>query len=223
MKTAVVIPAYNEAAVISAVVSSVLSKVSLVVVIDDGSSDQTGYLAKKAGAIVLTHLINRGQGAALQTGILYALQQGADIIVTFDADGQLVATEIDLVISPLLLGKVDVVLGSRFLKHAGNIPVRKKILLKVAVIITKLYTGLSISDTHNAFRAFSKSAANQLNITQRGMAHASEILEQVKKYNFKFIEVPVTINYTTYSQQKGQKISGSFKIIWDLLLSRLSR
>ena len=145
MRISLVVPAYNEEKTISQVIKAVRDQVSNVIVIDDGSIDLTAQLAKEAGAKVLTHFLNRGQGAALQTGINFALKQGADIIVTFDADNQFKAEEINQVIKPLLLGNVDVVLGSRFLDKRNQIPRGKEIILKLAVLVTRLYTGLKVS------------------------------------------------------------------------------
>ena len=223
MKIIVVVPAYNEAEKIGEVVKDIKKVIENIIVVDDGSTDQTGEIAKAAGVIVLTHLINRGQGAALQTGINFALAQGAEIIVTFDADGQLLAPEIDQVVKPLLLGEVDVVLGSRFLNKINKIPRDKKIILRLAVLVTRLYTGLKLTDTHNGFRAMSRQAAEKIKIQQDGMAHASEILEQIKKCSLRFKEVPVTMRYTEYSIKKGQKLSNSFRIILDLIIGRISR
>ncbi len=223
MKVIIVIAAYNEEKVIDKVIKSVLAKVDEVVVVDDGSSDQTFGIAKESGAIVLRHFLNRGQGAALQTGINFALSLGADIIVTFDADGQFDPDEIEKIIKPLLLGEFDVSLGSRFLESKSEVPQLKGVILKLAVMVTKIYTGLSITDAHNGFRAISKKAAGLIKIRQDGMAHASEIIEQIRKHNLKFTEVPVTVKYTDYSLKKGQKISNSFKIVWDLILGRITK
>lgn len=223
MKITVVIPAYNEGQIIAKVISDVKGKVSEVVVIDDGSKDNTFETAKNAGAIVARHFLNRGQGAALQTGIQLALNRGADIIVTFDADGQHLSEEISQLVQPLLLGEVDVVLGSRFLKTDNKIPQSRIVLLKLATLFTKLYTGLKITDSHNGLRAFSAVAAEKIQIRQDGMAHASEIIEEIKRHDFKYKEVGVTIKYTYYSINKGQKLSNSFRIVWDLLLGRLTK
>lgn len=223
MKISVVIPAYNEEKMIAQVVSELKNKISEVIVVDDGSSDLTAKLAKQAGAIVLTHFINRGQGAAIQTGINFALNSGADIIVTFDADGQHQVAEIEKLVRPLFLGEAEVVLGSRFLNKENKIPFSRKLILKLATWFTRLYTGLPITDVHNGFRAFSRQAAELIEIKQDGMAHASEIIEQIKKHQLNFKEVPVTIKYTDYSLQKGQKISNSFRIIWDLIIGRISK
>lgn len=223
MKISVVIPAYNEAKVIGKVVREVKDKVSQVIVVDDGSTDQTAEIARQAGATVTTHFLNRGQGAALQTGINFALNSGADIIVTFDADNQHRAEEIEEVVKPLLLGQVDAVLGSRFLNKKNQIPFSRKIILKMAAKFTRIYTGLAVTDAHNGFRALSVKAAGLIKIRQDGMAHASEILEQIKKHKLKFQEVPVTIKYTDYSLEKGQKMSNSFRILWDLIIGRIAR
>ncbi len=223
MKIFAVIPAYNEAEVIKQVVNSISNMVDEVIVVDDGSSDQTFCLAIESGAKTLRHFLNRGQGAALQTGIDFALRMGADIIVTYDADGQFIPEEIEKIIKPLLLGECDICLGSRFLDDKSKIPKIKKTVLKFAVLVTRIYTGLSVTDTHNGFRALSEKAARLIIIKQDKMAHASEILEQVKKHNLKFKEIPVTVKYTDYSLQKGQKISNSFKIIRDLIISRVTR
>ena len=223
MKIIVVIPAYNEAKVIYSVVNAVKDQVDEVIVVDDGSSDNTAEVATNAGAKVARHFLNRGQGAALQTGINFALKSGADIIVTFDADGQHVAKEIEQVVKPLLLGEVDVVLGSRFLNAANKIPLSRVILLKLATLFTRIYTGIKVTDAHNGFRALSRHAAEVIKIRQDGMAHASEIIEEIKKHNLKFKEVGVTINYTYYSLEKGQKLTNAFKIVWDLILGRIAR
>lgn len=223
MKVTVVIPAFNEAKVISKVINEVKEQVNEVVVVDDGSIDNTAEVATNAGAKVARHFLNRGQGAALQTGISFALNSGADIIVTFDADGQHVAGEIEQVVKPLLLGEVDVVLGSRFLNSTNKIPFSRRTLLKLATLFTRFYTGLKVTDVHNGFRAFSRKAAELIQIKQDGMAHASEIVEEIKRHNLKFKEVGVTIKYTYYSLEKGQKLTNAFKIVWDLILGRLTK
>lgn len=221
MKIIVVIPAYNEGEVIRNVVKDVKEKVNNVVVVDDGSTDNTFLLAKESGATTLKHFINRGQGAALQTGINFALKDEADIIVTFDADGQQDQNEIEKVVQPLLLGEVDVVLGSRFLKQGNKVPFSRVVLLRAATLFTKIYTGLEVTDAHNGFRALSRKAASKIRIRQDGMAHASEILEEIKRNDLSFKEVGVTVKYTFYSLNKGQKLTNSFKIVWDLILARI--
>ncbi len=234
MKTAVVIPAYNESKAIGKVVAEVRAFFPRVFVIDDGSSDDTAASAKKAGATVLSHVINRGQGAALATGIAAALADGAQIVVTFDADGQMDPADLSSLVAPIEAGFCDVVLGSRFLKRHGSdphsagskrgndpegMPLVRKMTLKAALFFTLLTTGLKLTDTHNGLRAFSSKAASSLNLRCDRMAHASEILEEISRLGLRYREVPVTIRYTEYSMKKGQKLSGAFKILRDLIVS----
>jgi glycosyltransferase involved in cell wall biosynthesis len=218
MKTVAVIPAYNEERTIAGVVAEVKNYVDEAIVVDDGSSDGTAEQAKKAGALVYSHFINRGQGAALETGKKIALSRGADVIVTYDADGQFVAEEIKSMIKPVAEGKADVVLGSRFAK--SDIPPVKRFFLKGATIFTRLTSGLSLSDTHNGFRAFSREAAEKIKIEQNRMAHASEILEKIGKYNLRYEEVPVTVKYFSAQVRRGQSLPDYFKILFDLFLGK---
>lgn len=215
--TWVVIPAYNESTSIGPVVRGVLPHVEGAVVVDDASADDTGVQARAAGAVVLRHPVNLGQGAALQTGISQALAEGARYIVTFDADGQHDATEIGPMLAALREANADVALGSRFLGATVGMTRSRRVLLKLAVAFTRLTTGLKLSDAHNGFRAFTADAASKLRIRQNRMAHASEILEQVGRERMVFVEVPVTIRYTDYSKLKGQKNTESLNILLDLL------
>jgi len=222
MKIIAVIPAYNEEKNIGKVIRDVKPRLSEVVVVDDGSSDATGDVAISSGAYVLTHRINRGQGAALRTGTEFALRSlDADIVVHYDADGQHVAEEIDHVVKPILLGGVEVALGSRFLKPGTNVPFLRKMVLRGGVIFTRLTSGLRVTDTHNGFRAFSRLAAEKIKISQDRMAHASEIFDQIAKKNLRFCEVPVTIKYTKESKAKGQSSWNSIRIVFDYFVGRL--
>ncbi|MGH9242470.1 MAG: glycosyltransferase family 2 protein [Vicinamibacterales bacterium] len=214
----VVIPACNEAAVVGEVVRRVRSKFSHVVVVDDGSSDETGAICRAGGAAVVTHLINRGQGAALKTAIEYALMQHADIVVTFDSDGQHRLEDVDALLAPVLSGAVDVALGSRFLSADDRVPIGRKVILKLGVLFTRVVSRIRITDTHNGLRAFSRKAAAQIQFNQDRMAHASEILDEIGRLKLRFCEVPVRIVYTEYSRQKGQRSLQAFRIVWDLLL-----
>jgi len=215
-KIFVIIPAYNEEKIIAQTIAEVKNYCPNVVVVDDGSADETRFKAESAGAVILRHIINRGQGAALRTGINYAIKKEADIVVTFDADGQFDALEITKVCQPIIEKKCDVVLGSRFLEK-NKIPLAKNLLLKSAIIFTKMITGMELSDVHNGFRAFNKKAAEKIVIRQDRMAHASDIIHEIARLHLKYQEVPVTVKYTDYSKKKGQKISGALKIIFDLI------
>lgn len=220
--TVAVVAAYNEAKTIGRVVKELLSVVDKVIVVDDGSADETSKIAKAGGATVLRHVINRGQGAAQQTGNEYALQVGANVIVHFDADGQHDVADISKFVEPLKHGEVEMVLGSRFLGSA-NLPLTRKIILKLGLLFVWFYSGLRLTDSQNGFRAFSRSAAEKIIITQDGMAHASEILDEIAEQKIKFKEVPVTIHYTAETLAKGQSSLNSINIvvrlIWDKFLS----
>ena len=219
----IVIAAYNEAHSIGHVVKE-LAKAGhkSVVVVDDGSADDTARIARQHTKHVLQHGINRGQGAALKTGIDYALQQDADIIVTFDADGQHRVEDIPKVVEPVKKGGVDVALGSRFLAKT-EVPFFRKLVLKGGIIVVWLFYGIKLTDVHNGFRAFSRHAAETIEITMDGMEHASEILSEIKKHGLRFVEVPVIIKYTEYSKQHGQSSLNALKIFYRMLLHRLSK
>ncbi len=217
-KTFCLIPAYNEEKTIVKVINQVKPLVDKVVVIDDGSTDNTFQLAKAQDITVLHHIINRGQGAALQTGAEYALSQGAQIIVHFDADGQFLANEIKEVVRPIAEGDCDVVFGSRFLEKKSHIPwFKKNIILPLARIINRLFLGVILTDPQSGFRALSKRAARKIKIEQSRMAHCSEILAKVFDNNLKVKEVPVTVIYHSF----GQRFSGGIKILKELIISRL--
>ena len=193
------------------------------IVIDDGSSDDTSSIALSSGATLLHHTVNLGQGAALQTGIEYSLFAGAQIIVTFDADGQHCSDDISKLVKPIFRGQAEIVLGSRFLGQAENIPPSRWFLLKSAILFTRLVSGVSLTDVHNGFRAFSRKAAKNLDIKINRMAHASELIDQIIKSNLCYIEVPVQLCYTDYTRKKGQKTLGAFRIVTDYILGRIFR
>ena len=219
----VVIAAYNEVGVIARVVGEVRRCGYTVLLIDDGSTDATAAMAEKAGAVVIRHPVNLGQGAALQTGIEYALREGADVIVTFDADGQHRVADIDVLIDAMAKHNVDFVFGSRVLGGAINLPPTRRLLLKAATWFTRITSGLSVTDTHNGLRAMTQRGAGAIRLRQNRMAHASEFLNQVSASKLKYIEAPVTIEYSAYSLAKGQKLGNSLSILVDLSAQSLHR
>lgn len=168
--TCVIIPAYNEARAIAATINGVLKTYPLVICVNDGSSDDTARQVAKTKAVLVNHPVNMGQGAALQTGVDFALQF-PDIkeFVTFDADGQHSIRDAQKMVGVLKKGRVDVVLGSRFLGKADGISLVKKSMLQVAVRFTNLFSRVKLTDTHNGLRAFNRKFAEQLNITLSGM------------------------------------------------------
>ncbi len=221
--TVIVIPAYNEGATIGGVVEDVRRDWPRVVVVDDGSTDGTAAAARAAGAEVVSHAVNRGQGAALQTGLDFGLRAGARYLVTFDADGQHVSEELGRLVEPVATGRCDVALGSRFLEAESEIPAVRRLLLKGAVLFTRAVSGLRVTDTHNGLRAMSRAAAERIDLRADRMAHASEILDQIAEHGLRYAEVPVHVRYTRHSRAKGQRTLDAFRVLLDYLLTRVFR
>lgn len=212
--TYVVIAAFNEGKVIRGVVGEVVAAGYPVVVVDDGSSDDTAAAARMAGVMVLKHVINRGQGAALQTGIDYALRRGARQIVTFDADGQHAVEDLPELLAALV--NADIALGSRFLgKDVVGASSGRKAMLRTATVVSNRLSGLDLTDAHCGLRAFRATAAPKLRISQDRMAHASELLRKIKTSGLRVVEVPVTVKYTEHSKAKGQGGMQALRILFD--------
>ncbi|MBT9160123.1 MAG: Polyprenol monophosphomannose synthase [Dehalococcoidia bacterium] len=219
----VVIAAFNEERAIKDVVSGLRALGHDVVVVDDGSGDETSASALSAGAIVARHPINLGQGAALQTGLTYALRAGYQHVVTFDADGQHDPADIATMKQLMASTGAEFVLGSRFLGSTIGMTTARRLLLKAAVVFTRLTTGLALTDAHNGLRLLSRKALMSIDLQQNRMAHASEILDQIAASGLSFVECPVTIRYTDYSKAKGQSGFNSVNIVLDLVLQRLRK
>ena len=218
----VVVAAYNEAGVIADVVRPLVGAGYAVVVVDDGSADDTAAIARAAGAATLRHAINRGQGAALQSGLRYALDRGARILITFDADGQHAVDDLPRLLQPILAGEADVVLGSRFLEHTAAVPPLRRLLLRAAVVFTGVASGVRLTDAHNGMRALTRGAAEQLDLRLDRMAHASEIIDQIARARLRVVEVPVAVRYTPYSLGKGQRAGNAVRIAWEYLFSKMN-
>lgn len=246
----IVIPAYNEARTVERVVQRVRERCPYVVVVDDGSNDGTGEIARGAEAVIVRHAVNRGLGAALGTGIAAALARGAECIVTMDADGQHDPTDIAAVIAPIERGEADVVIGSRFctgdpppltpppsgrggmrrfsssrregeLEGGGGAPRSRKIANRIANIVTRVLFGVRCSDTQSGFRAFSASAARAMDLRTNRMEVSSEILAEAARLRLRITEVPIRIIYTEYSLSKGQSFGTGVKTAWGLVLRKL--
>jgi glycosyltransferase involved in cell wall biosynthesis len=219
----VVIPAYNEAPRLGETLASLCRSYANVVVVDDGSEDGTGDVALHHPVWLMRHLFNCGQGAALQTGIEFALARGAAILVTFDADGQHAAEDIEPVVEPVRTGRAEVVFGSRFLGRAVGLSWTRWLVLKLGVLFTRVFSRVAVTDAHNGLRALSRHAALQIRITHNRMAHASEILDQVRRRGLPFCEVPVTVRYSSATTAKGQSSWNGLKIVGQLFLGRIIR
>ncbi len=219
----VLVPMYNEAAVVGSVILELRQHFQHVVCVDDGSSDGSAEVARLAGALVLRHPVNLGAGAALRTGFEYVLRNaGVEVAVTCDADGQHRVCDALRVARRALVGDVDVVLGSRFLAAGDSqVPRARRALLKLATVFTRITTGLDVTDTHNGLRAFRRTAVQSTDVTLRGMAHASQVLSAIPMHDLSWVEEPVEINYTEYSLGKGQRGLNAFNILYDLAVHQL--
>lgn len=220
----IVIPAYNEAQKIKEVITDLKkNNFKNIVVIDDASADMTSEVAAQQAVHVLLHKVNRGQGAALATGTQYALLNDADIIVHFDADGQMQAKDIPTLVKALGSKDVDVAIGSRFLSKESNIPALRKVLLAGARIFNRVFLGITLKDPQSGFRAMKRIAAEQIKIKHDRMAHCSQMLHDMYEQGLTIQEVPVEIRYTEYSLHKGQNSFDAIKIVWDLLIGKIMK
>ena len=216
--TWVVIPMYNEGPVVGDVVAEVLRAFPQVVCVDDGSSDESADAAHAAGAWVVSHPINLGQGASLQTGFEFALRDPEMTeIVTFDADGQHQVADAVEMVNRLRAERLDVVIGSRFLDRRTKVGVLKRVVLRMAVFFTRLTTGMRLTDSHNGLRVIGRDLLERIHLRQNRMAHASEILDQIGSANAAWAEHPTHIVYSDYSKSKGQSLLNSVNILVELL------
>lgn len=209
MKIVVIIPAYNEEKSLGAVILDLRSHGYLdLVVIDDGSDDNTKEVAGTLKVPVLRHVINRGLGAALGTGFEYAKIQRADIVVTFDSDGQHKAEDINGLLEPITKHKADMVIGSRMLNSEG-MPIDRKVINYLANIITYFLYGVWTTDSQSGLRAFNGLALGKIQIKTQRMEVSSEFFKEIKRNNLRFVETPIKPIYTEYSQIGGQDGRGN--------------
>ncbi len=220
----VLIPSYNEGKVVRQTIRS-LSDKYYIVLIDDSSTDDTEASIRDLPVHYLRHDINLGQGAALQTGMDFAYQQRADYVVHFDADGQHNPNDIDRFISVLKDQNADIVLGSRFLREEdlNAVPKLRRLLLRIARVVNGVLTGLWLSDAHNGFRVLNRHALSCIQLRENRMAHATEILIQIRRSGLRYTEAPTHIVYTDYSQAKGQRWQGAFNILFDVFVNKYFR
>lgn len=219
----VVIPAYNEEQTIVDVIRGLKQRgFTTLIVVDDGSSDRTGDLAFLEGGIRLRHILNRGLGGALGTGISAALRLGAEVIVTFDADGQHDPSDIRRLLEPIEVGEAEVVIGSRMLDPRG-MPYRRRLANWTANVVTYLLFGGWTTDSQSGLRALSSRAAAQMQIITPGMEVSSEIIAETVRHRLKWKEVPVKAIYTDYSLSKGQSFTVGLRTLMKLILARVQR
>ncbi|NDB33552.1 MAG: glycosyltransferase family 2 protein [Nitrososphaeria archaeon] len=196
MNIVVGIPAYNEEKHIGSLILKLKKITDNVIVCNDGSSDMTGEIAEKMGAIVVNHPKNLGYGAGIRSIFLKAREIGADILVTFDADGQHRIEDIQSVIEPILKNQADMVIGSRFNESGiDNVPEYRKFGIKALTKLTNLSLDEKISDSQSGFRAYNKKILDEITPSEYGMGVSTEILIKANKHGFKITEVPITILY----------------------------
>lgn len=222
-EVAFIIPVYNEAKVIASVLRPLLERYKYVICVNDGSRDDSSAEIDSTAAYLIEHPINMGQGAALQTGIEFARVLPVKYFVTFDSDGQHSLDDARAMLAEIKKGDYDILLGSRFLGKTIGMKTSKKILLKLAIKFSNLTSGLSLTDTHNGLRVFNRKVAETMQITIPDMSHASEILEIIANQKYRYKEMPVTIEYTEYSQNKGQSLINAINIGFDAILRKISR
>lgn len=222
MKLLIGIPAHNEAEKIAGVVGSLPSKINGnlkvdILVLDDGSTDKTSALARKAGAVVLIHLLNRGLGGALKTIFTYARINRYDYLVTVDADGQHLQSDILKIIGSITEDKYDSIIGNRW-SEGKNIPVSRLIVNQLANLLTFLLYGYWVKDSQSGLRAFNKNAIGKIQIATDGMEVSSEIIKEIFRNKLKYKEIPIHAVYTDYSKSKGQRLTNSSNIFVQLLI-----
>ena len=222
----IVVPAFNEAPVIGEVIADLRSVFGHVVCVDDGSGDPTGEIARRAGAHLVRHPVNLGQGAAIQTGVEYARRQpGAQVFATFDADGQHRVKDVLAMLDRLSRGDVDVVIGTRFAGSTiSSTPALKRLVLRTAAALGPSSRRLRLTDAHNGLRVFNRTVADGLNLTMSGMSHAGEFIKLIDENRWRVAEEPVEILYTDYSMSKGQPLLNGVNIVFDgFLRGRMRR
>jgi glycosyltransferase involved in cell wall biosynthesis len=224
MKTVIVIPSYNEEHTIGHVISACRGEgFANILAVDDGSTDSTADMARAAGAVVVSHPVNRGAGAATQTGFAAALMMGADVVVTIDADGQHDPKDIERLLQQLRTRGTDIVIGSRFMRSGNRIPLMRRMFNITANCITFLLSGSYFSDTQSGLKAFSKKALACIHITSSGFEFSSEIIREARQFKLHIEEIPVGVIYSTYSLSKGQNLATGLSTVFKLVIRSLMR
>lgn len=214
-----IVPCFNEGQVIGDVLAEALKTFPNIVAVDDGSSDDSAERIHAAGAHLVRHPVNLGQGAALQTGVEYArAQPGAEYFVTFDADGQHQVKDVLAMVARLRTEPIDIIVGTRFGRPRAKddqVPLIKRIVLRTVVALSPKTRRLGLTDAHNGLRAFNRTVADQLQLRMNGMSHASEFVDLMAAKGWRVAEQPVDILYTEYSMSKGQTLINGVNILAD--------
>lgn len=220
--TWLVIPCFNEGQVIFDVIANARQTFPNIVAVNDGSRDNSAEAIHAAGAHLVNHPVNLGQGAAIQTGVEYArAQPGAQYFVTFDADGQHQVKDVVAMVERLRTEPVDIIVGTRFAgQDNSQVPWIKRVVLKTVVMLSPRTKRLGLSDAHNGLRAFNRKVAEEMDIRMNGMSHASEIVAMIDNHGWRVAEQPVDILYTEYSMSKGQSLINGVNILADGLMAR---
>lgn len=222
MKIIAVIPAFNEEKTIANIVRESRNHVDEVLVVNDGSTDNTEKIARIFGARVVNLAMNRGLGSALRIGIKTALWRGADTVVTLDADGQHNPKDIERLVLPILRNEADVVIGTR-MKDLKGMPTTRRAANLSGNLITFLLFGFWVSDSQSGFRALSSFAARKIDIKSDRMEVSSEIIKEIKDKNLHLREIPIKSVYTNYSLSKGQGFFVGLETAFKLVLRRLGK
>lgn len=220
--TWLIVPCFNEGAVIFDVLANALETFPNIVAVNDGSKDNSAEQIHAAGAHLVNHPVNLGQGAALQTGVEYArAQKNARFFVTFDADGQHQVKDVVRMVERLREEPLDIIVGTRFAgQDNSQVPWIKRLVLKTVVLLSPRTKRLGLTDAHNGLRAFNRKVAEEMNIRMNGMSHASEIITMIDQHGWRVAEEPVDILYTEYSMSKGQSLINGVNILADGLVAR---
>ena len=195
MKVVIGMPAFNEGEKIEEIISKIKIFSDEIIVCNDGSTDSTGSIAQKMGVIVINHEKNLGYGAAINSIFSKAREIEADILITFDADGQHKSNDIKSVIQPIIDGKADIVIGSRFLENEIDIPKYRKFGIKTITSLTNISSKIKLTDSQSGFRAYNKKTLSEIYPIEKGMGISTEILIKANKKKLRIKEVPIKILY----------------------------
>lgn len=221
-KIVAILPALNEETRVAAVIESARKYVDEVVVVNDGSTDNTAEVAAKAGAVVLSHVENCGAGAATMTGIEAARALNADIVITLDADGQHDAHDITELLKPIQEERADIVFANRF-GQKNKIPSIRRLYNGIGNVVTFIATGKWMSDSQCGFKVFGPRAIAEIELNMNGFEFCTEIVREAAQYKWRIEEVPIRVLYSEYTLAKGQSFASGVRTALKILLRSFLR